>query len=85
MGHARMTITYELLVELLHLPEGTQIEAHFPPLVEGIPHVVDFVVSHPDLPEYTPGSYYLRVFPVLRTVYEEPRQHIEFVDWGLPK
>ncbi len=74
MGKAKFSVSYGLLVDMLHLPEGTEIET----VVSGrVPYSFDVYVRHPDLPEVE-GGRWPEALPVMR--HQDP---VVFVEWGI--
>lgn len=80
---ANMKIDLELLAELLHFPEGTEI------LNASIswtrdPRVLNLMISHPDFPEKETKGFMPIVNPSYRTIHHAECEHneVEFVKWG---
>ena len=81
MNAVRFTISGELLVHLLHLPEGsTLIRAR--QVIES-PNACDIelFVTNPDLPKIVEGD----VIPEVRPLYSNIYGKSVFESWGLPK
>lgn len=72
MGIARIEIAYHWLIELLKLPEGTDIKM----TVDG-DRVLTLVVSHPDLPVVGGGE----PFPLLNPVFESTSVVTRMLSW----
>ena len=81
---AYFDVSYELLADLLCLPEGTVIRRVVDPN-EGVylcQTVVRFVVEHPDLPEVREADQLQRAMPSHRRLEDGT---VEFATWGLSK
>ncbi len=75
MGKARFSMSFDLLIDLLRLPDGTEIET----VVSGQrPFEFDVYVRHPDLPEVEKGNQWPEACPVFKS-----REPIVFVEWGI--
>ena len=78
MGQVLISISNELLVDVLNLPEGTKILSVF----EGgmSPNSFGIRVAHPDLPDVAKNEPIPDALPVFRRVTSHA---VEFEDWGL--
>ena len=77
----KLSVSAELLIDCLHLPEGTSIEGvSFDPYGE----IVDFVISHDDFSNMVTG-FAFTAQPIIKTTYNDNGDVIgyEFVEWGL--
>lgn len=75
---ARFRMAGEVLVEMLALPEGTQVFDIYRD--EQRPGVFFFVVEHPDLPELAEGGSPVEISP---TLTGDRRANWAFFNWGL--
>ena len=79
IGSARFSVSYELLVDMLHLPPDTEIvEVTRGRSYGRPPDTFDVYVHHPDLPEVLPEGDWSEATPVFKT--QDP---VIFVEWGI--
>lgn len=78
-----LRVSYQLLVELLQLPEGARIERIVESTLEV--DILQFVVAHPDLSEVGEGQIIPIVNPTFQTEQcDGPHGVTSFVEWGEP-
>jgi hypothetical protein len=77
----RLEISYALLEELLHLPDGAKVEDVGQDFSDRYKKIIQIVISHPDLPEALEGCLIPLVNPTWTLMNKGGRAF--GIDWGL--
>ena len=77
---AKMLVSKELLVQLLHLPESTKLISVVESDAPFYPRPLELCIEHDDLPEVGELETPLTIAPVFHR-YEDG--HVEMENWGI--